>query len=124
MRRLFEGDALTVADRIGKWVCLLERWPALAQALIRQPRAIIELEQSAHAADATQLRTLLQELAPGHAADTELHALLRRQPPFGSDLESLIRFEADVAPDRSRDRQVSGIVPKVTTDVGRGRSSG
>lgn len=91
-RHMLEHDPNTTADLIGKWVCLLERWPTLAQNLLRTPSAIQELEQAARS-QPPQLSALLTRLAPAHAHDAELAALLAREPFFGAALEDLVRFE-------------------------------
>lgn len=95
MRKLFEQDAMTVADRLGKWVCLLERWPTLAQALIRRPQTMTQLEDAAAHEDPGLLANLLVELSPLHAADSELRHLLCRAPFFAETFERLIRFEGE-----------------------------
>jgi KAP family P-loop domain len=94
-RRLFERDAVATADRIGKWVCLLERWPGLAQGLIRRPGTIAQLELAATHNESAKLARLLAELSPAHQPDKDLQSLLARAPLFGNSLEGLIRFEAE-----------------------------
>jgi hypothetical protein len=80
----------TLADRVGKWLILRERWPDLAMGADRDAGLIRILEDAAAHDNADSLRIELDTLRMPEVDDlNDLRKLLREEPKFG-DLSSLM----------------------------------
>jgi len=82
-RDMFGGDPPLEAHHLGKWVVLLDHWPDLAQAVIRDPSLAGRLEKS----DSPSLDGLLP---PGIQSSEELVAFWHEQTRIGDVAERLV----------------------------------
>ncbi|MCH8805912.1 MAG: hypothetical protein IH986_07475 [Planctomycetes bacterium] len=95
-RKLFEQSGLT-APMLGKWVALQEGWPELANAIMRRPQALKEIEARAGDADSDAdvdtFANQVRELAPLAADPQGLKKLLAGEPHLADVIDALTRFE-------------------------------
>jgi hypothetical protein len=84
-REMFGGSSKLQARDLARWIVLRARWPAVGQAVLRDPGFLAELEAAAESGD---------EDAGILGADDveELIALLRESPPLSRVIERLIYF--------------------------------
>jgi hypothetical protein len=83
-----------LADRVGKWLVLRERWPGVAQLMERDQNSAVELESAADDRE-TSVQDVLHEKHIGVIDDASgLEGLLRKAPRLG-DLRDLISLSGD-----------------------------
>jgi hypothetical protein len=92
-RGVFGGEPALTHHHLAKWVLIVEHWPRLASALVRDPGTIEVLER---AGNVDELRDALTAV-PGVYASTELVQVLREGIPLTAVLPRLVRFEPAAA---------------------------
>lgn len=94
-RGVFGGSPALTHQHLAKWVLIVEHWPRLGAALVREPRLIEDLEQAETVA---QLQNALDSAVPGVQASEDLFEVLRDGVPLRHVLARLVRFEPADAP--------------------------
>jgi hypothetical protein len=80
-RGMFGGEPALTPAQLGKWIVLVERWPAVARRVERDPTLLARLEDRAS-----------ESPAPDLPASDELMALIRTDPPLGPVLMRLVEI--------------------------------
>jgi hypothetical protein len=80
-RGTFGGEPALTPTQLGKWIVLIERWPAVARRVARDPALLARLEKGA-----------FESLAPDVYASDELEALIRMDPALGPVLTRLVEI--------------------------------
>lgn len=89
-RGVFGGTPALTHQHLAKWVLIVEHWPRLGAALVRDPGLIDGLEQTA---GVRELQEALDSAVPGVRATADLVEILRDGNPLGQVLARLVRFE-------------------------------
>jgi hypothetical protein len=108
IRGTLGGNPELTLGQLVKWVVIIERWPKIAQYLMRDPDKMAVLEQSANVSDL--LGSLTATAPVVHAAD-ELLQIIRQSPPLAGVLCRLIQFtpSTPAAPQQSSARDAEDI---------------
>jgi hypothetical protein len=89
-RGVFGGTPPLTHQHLAKWVLIVEHWPRLGAALVRDPSLIDGLER---ADQVPELQGVLDSSVPGVQASEDLLRILRDGVPLGRVLSRLVRFE-------------------------------
>lgn len=95
-RGLLEDGSIE-GKHVGKWVALQERWPEVAQRIIRNPESFAEIEEAAQKAGVSpsDYKETVKAHLPGSEDDPTLETFLAREPFLGTVLPRLTSFVAD-----------------------------
>lgn len=89
-RGLLDGPTPIKASELGKWVAMQERWPRLAEEVVRQPSLMERLERSVDSDEA--LQRMVEKQTGGELAQVE--TFLAAEPPLSSCIRKLALFRA------------------------------
>jgi hypothetical protein len=89
-RRMFGGHPVLSPRHIGKWAVLSERWPELAQVLLRSPELMLQLE------DPDSHHLTMKQYAPLYGNDKALEdfCLTYSETPLADVMDRIVQFRA------------------------------